>query len=195
MKVQVNRAFKSFFCLQKINKKADSLDMKIFFKPQYKCAGRPQSLILKSTPLFLLPFLFRRISLPPGQDQLNGKRTWCRLPPQSFRINPKDISFYISISSLNFLSHLYIPPLLQVCGVQVAEKYFCESENLIQTFLLMTSGKTFSQVFIIPRQSEITRPSTPPFSSPPVSVFLQKIVPQQKGEGRNYVFCQVIQSN
>ena len=168
MKVQVNRAFKSFFCLQKINKKADSLYMKIFFKPQYKCAGRSQSLILKSTPLFLLPFLFRRISLPPGQDQLNGKRTQCRLPPQSFRINPKDISFYISISSLNFLSHLYIPPLLQVCGVQVAEKYFCESKNLIQTFLLMTSGKTFSQVFIIPRQSEITRPSTSPPTFPPI---------------------------
>ena len=186
MKVQVNRAFKSFFCLQKINKKGDSLDMKIFFKPQYKCAGRPQSLILKSTSLSLLPFLFRTISLPPGQDQLNGKRTQCRLPPQSFRINPKDISFYISVSSLNFLSHLYIPPLLQVCGVQVAEKYFCESKNLIQTFLLMTSGKTFSQVLIIiPRQSEITRPSTShPSPSPPIpscfSVFTKNCPPAER---------------
>ena len=36
---------------------------------------------------------------PSGQDQQNDKRTYCRLPPQSFRINFKDTPSHISIDS------------------------------------------------------------------------------------------------
>ena len=36
---------------------------------------------------------------PSGQDQQNGKRTYCRLPSQSFRINFKDTSSHISMDS------------------------------------------------------------------------------------------------
>ena len=32
-------------------------------------------------PHFLLTSLCRRISQPSGQDQQNGKQTYCRLPP------------------------------------------------------------------------------------------------------------------
>ena len=39
------------------------------------------------------------ISQPSGQDQQNGKRTYCRLPPQSFRINFKDTPSHITMDS------------------------------------------------------------------------------------------------
>ena len=35
------------------------------------------------------------MSQPSGQDQQNGKRTYCQLPPQPFRINFKDTHFLI----------------------------------------------------------------------------------------------------
>ena len=39
------------------------------------------------------------MSQPSGQDQQNGKRTYCRLPPQSFRINFKDTPSHITMDS------------------------------------------------------------------------------------------------
>ena len=39
---------------------------------------------------FLLPPLFWRITQLSGQNQNNGKRTYCRLPSLSFRINLKE---------------------------------------------------------------------------------------------------------
>ena len=63
------------------------------------------------------------MSQPSGQNQQNGKRTYCQLPPQSFRINFKDTPPYISMDSYEvyilsriffyFFSNLYIAPWLQ----------------------------------------------------------------------------------
>ena len=39
------------------------------------------------------------MSQPSGQNQQNGKRTYCWLPPQSFRINFKGTPSYISMDS------------------------------------------------------------------------------------------------
>ena len=39
------------------------------------------------------------MSQPSGQDQQNDKRTYCQLPPQSFRINFKDTPSHISMNS------------------------------------------------------------------------------------------------
>ena len=60
---------------------------------------------------------FLRISLPSGYNQQNGKKSL--LPPLSFKINLKDISFRISLNylrlylspecSLNLLSNIHIP--------------------------------------------------------------------------------------
>ena len=73
---------------------------------------------------YLHEFFFRHLhekSQPSGQNQQNGKRTYCRLhTPQSFRINFKDTPSHIFIGVyilsrifLNFFSNLYIAPWLQ----------------------------------------------------------------------------------
>ena len=68
---------------------------------------------------FLLVRLIRRIPQPWGKYQQNGKQTYCRLPPQSFRITLKDTlshismkswGFYLSKIFLEFFSNMHIPP-------------------------------------------------------------------------------------
>ena len=54
MKVQLNRAFKSFFFVTKNNKKPDSFH-EVFLSTQSKCAEVPKSPISKSTPHSPLP--------------------------------------------------------------------------------------------------------------------------------------------
>ena len=44
-------------------------------------------------------FHLHEICQPSGQNQQNGKQTYCRLPLQSFRINFKDTPSYISMDS------------------------------------------------------------------------------------------------
>ena len=62
MKVQVKRAFKSYFLSPKNNKKADRLH-EIFFNLQYKCAKVPISPISKSVPPFsAAPSFMKNIS-------------------------------------------------------------------------------------------------------------------------------------
>ena len=63
------------------------------------------------------------MSQPSGQNQQNGKRTRCRLLPQSFRINFKDTPCHISMTPkgfifspeyfLIFFSNLYVAPWLR----------------------------------------------------------------------------------
>ena len=68
----------------------------------------PQSPISRAVPPYSVPPLFQRISWPPGQDQENGKRTYCWLPTKSFWINLKDTSSHISIDWLG----LHLSPAL-----------------------------------------------------------------------------------
>ena len=80
---------------------------------------------------FLLVRLIRRIPQPWGKYQQNGKQTYCRLPPQSFRITLKDTPSHISMKSwgfylskifLEFFSNMHIPPP-PPCPSQVEENY------------------------------------------------------------------------
>ena len=69
MKVQVKRAFKSYFLPPKNNKKADRLSMKFSSTSntsEQKCL---YPLFQNQSSHFLVPPLFRRISQPSGQDQ------------------------------------------------------------------------------------------------------------------------------
>ena len=67
MKVQVKRAFKSYFLSPKNNKRADRLCIKFsstFNTSVLRCL---YPLFQNQHPHFLLPHLFRRMSQPPGQ--------------------------------------------------------------------------------------------------------------------------------
>ena len=82
-------------------------------------------------PLFLLYPLFWKLSQSSGQDQQNGKQTYCRLPPYSFTINFKDTLSYFS-------------------GLNIS----MESKNWTCSFSLMLQYNTLPQVFIITPQAE-----------------------------------------
>ena len=61
-------------------------------------------------PCFLLPPLFWRISQPSGQDQQNGKRTYCQLQPFPFRVKKWIWLFLLMLTSKNLLQVLIITP-------------------------------------------------------------------------------------
>ena len=110
---------------------------------------------------FLLVRLIRRIPQPWGQYQQNGKQTYCRLPPQSFRITLKDTPSHISMKSwgfylskifLEFFSNMYIPPWLQMVLMVLkllANTYVSQSKNWVFSFFVMLPSKTFPQVLMI----------------------------------------------
>ena len=103
---------------------------------------------------FLLPPLFRRIFQPSGQDQQNGKRTYCRLPPYYFRDNFKDTPSHISMDYQGvYLSRIFLEFFLKpvfltmvaekflICDVKITGKYVCESKNCIFIFFSYTQAK------------------------------------------------------
>ena len=80
MKIQVKRAFKSYFLSPKNNKKVDRFCIKFSSAFNTSVQGCLYSLFQNQCPHFLLKHLFQRISQPSGQDQQNDKRTYCQLP-------------------------------------------------------------------------------------------------------------------
>ena len=86
---------------------------------------------------FLLSPLFRKLSQLSVQDQQNGKRAYCRLPPWYFRIILKDTLTHLTMESivvclspqylLNVFSNMYIPPW-------VRKKKFMDFELQKNTF-------------------------------------------------------------
>ena len=72
--------------------------------------------ILKSMASFSAAPFFWRIAQPSGEDQQNGKQTYCQLPSLSFRITFKDTCFQISVDSYGFyLSSEYLRIFSQTC--------------------------------------------------------------------------------
>ena len=147
MKVQLKGAFKSCFLLythihthtHKLSPKKKKKNHEIFFRHLHK------------------------ISQLSGQYQQNGKRTYCRLPPRSFRISeltsrihpllflstPQGFIFS-SEYFLKFFSNRYIEPWLQ------KSFKFMVLRLLENAFLLMSPSKTFPQVLTITTPQEET---------------------------------------
>ena len=69
------RAFKTYFCHQKSNKKADRLRMKFSSTSNTSVQRCLYSLFQNQCPQFLLSHLFWKLSQRSGQDQQNGKQT------------------------------------------------------------------------------------------------------------------------
>ena len=180
MNVQVKRDFKSNFLSPKnvIKKQACH---EIFVNLQYQCAEVLYLLFQNRCPHFVsffLEIIFWKLSQLSGQDQQNGKQTYCRLPspsqwtsrihPLIFLWTPK--GFTSPETFLNFLLNLYIPPWLRKSFkfmVKITGKYICESKKWICSFLLAPSSKSLPQVLIItPRQRETTYSSRTVFFSP-----------------------------
>ena len=148
-------------------------------------------IFLINTPLILKLPLFQWIFQPSGQDQENGKRTCCWLPPRYFRINLKDTSFYIAVCLLrfylslefllSFFSNLYIPPWL---GKIFKFVVFRLLENAF------ASQKIESRHFFsCPRHNSppvLCHPHTdspPPPPPPQVTVFQKSVTPPPGGRG------------
>ena len=96
-----------------------------------------------------------------GQDQQNGKQTYCWLPAHSFRINFKDM--HVSPEYfLNFSPNLYIPKWFQkhfnFVVLRLMENTFVIKKTWICSFLLMPQVKSspgfyHRQKFIYPQQT------------------------------------------
>ena len=95
------------------------------------------------------------MSQPSGQNQQNSKRAYCRLPPQSFRINFKDTNSHISMDSWGFTFSpeyfwIFLKPVhctmvakkFKIYGVKITRKCICESKNWICSFLLIPKQKS-----------------------------------------------------
>ena len=100
----------------KNNKKADMFCMKFSSTPNTSVQKCLYPLFQNQRSHFLLPPLFWRISQPSDQDQHNGKRTYCQLPPLLFWINLKDTASHIFMDSL-VVDHSpeYFLNFLQTC--------------------------------------------------------------------------------
>ena len=118
MKVQVKRAFRSYFvCNLKSNKKADRLCMKLSSTSNTGVQRCLYPLFPNQRYHFLLPPYFQT----SGQYQENDQRTYCRLPSSSelsSRTHPLKVlwtpqGFISRKYFLNFFSNLYIPSWLQ----------------------------------------------------------------------------------
>ena len=75
-------------------------------------------------PHFLLSPLFWKLSQPSGQDQKNGKQTYCRLPQLTSRIQPLIFlwtpkGFIFPEPFLDFFLNLYILPWLQNLFIRI----------------------------------------------------------------------------
>ena len=179
MKVQVKRDFKSNFLSPKKVIKKQTGSAWNFLQPSIPVCRGPISSISKSVPSFCLLFLeiiFWKLSQLSGQDQQNGKQTYCRLPspsqwtsrihPLIFLWTPK--GFISPETFLNFFLNLYIPSWLRKSFkfmVKITGKYICESKKWICSFLLVPPNKPLPQVLIItPRQRETTYSSRTVFS-------------------------------
>ena len=72
----------------------------IFFNLQWKCVDVPVSPISKSTPLVsAAPFFFEKYIIPQVRINKMLNKTYCWLPPKSFRINLNDTSSRTSVDS------------------------------------------------------------------------------------------------
>ena len=154
--------------LQKSNKKADSLCMKF---SSTSSTSVQRCLYPKiNAPIFCCPF-FWKLSQPSGQDQQNGKQTYCWIPPYSFSINVKDTASHISMDSEGvYLSRIFLEffpkPVyftmvagkFLIHGIKITIKHICQPKNSCCSFLLMPPSKTLSQVFIITPQTEGNNP-------------------------------------
>ena len=179
MNVQMKRDFKSnFLSPKKVIKSRQALH-EIFFNLQYLCAEVLYLLFQNRYPHFVsffLEIIFWKLSQLSGQDQQNGKQTYCRLPslsqwtsrihPLIFLWTPK--GFISPETFLNFFLNLYIPPWLRKSFkfmVKITGKYICESKKWICSFLLAPPSKPLPQVLIItPRLRETTYSSRTVFS-------------------------------
>ena len=156
MNVQVKRDFKSNFLSPKnvIKKQACH---EIFVNLQYQCAEVLYLLFQNRCPHFVsffLEIIFWKLSQLSGQDQQNGKQTYCRLPspsqwtsrihPLIFLWTPK--GFISPETFLNFLLNLYIPPWLRKSFkfmVKITGKYICESKK-VNLFIFTCAPKPTS---------------------------------------------------
>ena len=148
-----------------------------FLKTSIQSVQRSLSLLIQRT-LFLMFSLFEKYFIPQIR---NDKLKQCYLPPLSFKISPKDKSFYISLNSwgfylspeclLNFLKLLYSTmcgKTFSVYGVHMPRKcnesmyfYSCHSpplKNPCRIFWKSVSSKTKVveeiMIFFIKIQSE-----------------------------------------
>ena len=82
MKEQVKRVFKSYIVCQQTNKqtnkKSGTRSVLNFPQPLKRCAGVPIFPISKSMHSFFVAFTFLKKN--SGQDEQNGKLSYCRLP-------------------------------------------------------------------------------------------------------------------
>ena len=145
MKVQLKRAFKSYFLSYTHTHTHTQMSLKKKKKKNHESFFRH----------------LHKISQLSGQYQLNGKRTYCRLPPRSFRISEltSRIHRLLFLSTpqgfifspeyfLIFFSNRYIEPWFQK-----SFKFMVLLEN---AFLLMSPSKTFHQILIITTPQEET---------------------------------------
>ena len=173
--------------LQKSNKKADSLCMKF---SSTSSTSVQRCLYPKiNAPIFCCPF-FWKLSQPSGQDQQNGKQTYCWIPPYSFSINVKDTASHISMDSEGvYLSRIFLEffpkPVyftmvagkFLIHGIKITIKHICQPKNSCCSFLLMPPSKLSPRFLSLPpRQKEITHSSQTVFSE-------DLFFPQQK-EGK-----------
>ena len=178
MKLQVKRAFKSyFFCNQKSNKKAGQLCMKFSSASNISVQRCLYLLFQIQCPIFCCP-LFSKNYLNP-QARINKmikkysvdyhrspSQLTSRIHPLIFLRTPRGLSLQIFLEFFPKPGYsTMVAEKFQIYGVKVTGKYICESKNLTCSFLLMPPSKTLPQVFIInPRQKEITNSSRNDFS-------------------------------
>ena len=81
--VQIKRAFKSYFCHQKNNKKAE------FLQPPYYFVEVPISPISKSTPHFVLPLFFEEYLNPQVKINKMGNEHTLDYHPSSSRLTSR----------------------------------------------------------------------------------------------------------
>ena len=151
MKVQVKRAFETYFLSPKNLKTAYKLCMKFSSTIYAEVPISPINtnvqrclypLFQAQRPHFLMLHLFRRISQLSGQDQQNDKETYCWLRPYSFRINFKDTPSHIFMDSKGvYLAIIFLEFFCQNCisqhgcekfqihAVKITRKYICQSKD------------------------------------------------------------------
>ena len=122
---------KANFLSPKIDKKAGRLCMKF----SWTCNTSGQRCLYhlfqnQRPPHFLLPPLFWRVTQFSGQDQNNGKRTYCRLPSLSFRINLKEdvLSYFYGLLRDLFqqnISRIFSQTCISYHGCEKVSKLRC----------------------------------------------------------------------
>ena len=138
-KYKSRELLKAIFLSPKNNKKADRFCMKC--SSNFNTSVQRCLYILFENQHFhcLLPYLFRRISQPSGQDLQDANRTYSQLPPSHTEFT-SGIHTLISLWTprgfmspeyfSTFFSNLYIPrwlkKMFQIHGVKITGKYICE---------------------------------------------------------------------